>query len=90
MHASAIRKIFTFRRNASGMTLSDSRKTSGLKKSRLTSGQPGQFETKSATTATNTTVLASAISVLRRPEAPEAFEQIQEEWINASAPPVLE
>src|SRR5262245_60299493 len=74
MKTSATRKIFTLRRKASGMTRSDSRKTSPSKKSCLTSGQPGEFVTTSATTTTNTIVLASAISVLRRPEAPEALK----------------
>ena len=73
MSSSATRKILTLRRNAFGITSSDSRKTSPLKNSRLTSGQPGAFETTRTTTTANTTVLASAISVLRRPEAPEAL-----------------
>jgi hypothetical protein len=70
MNASAMRKIRTFKRNAFGITLSDSRKNSPLKNWRCTSGQPRELDTASSTTSAKTTVLASAIRVLRHPDAP--------------------
>ena len=60
-------------RKASGITPSDSRKTAPLKKACLTAGQPGAFETTRTMTAAKTSVLASAISVLLRPEVTEAL-----------------
>jgi hypothetical protein len=71
MKISATRKILTFRRNALGIVCSDSRKNSRLKNCCLTSGQPGELETRRTMTTANTIVLASAMSVLRDdPEAP--------------------
>ena len=76
---SAIRKILTLRRNASGMTSSDSRKTSWLKNASLTAGQPGAFVMRRTATTAKTTVLAAAISVLRLSERPRAVTGLFED-----------
>ena len=58
---SARQKSLTFTRNASATFGNDSRNRSPLKKNRRTSSQPGELTTTTATTATKTMVLTTAI-----------------------------
>jgi hypothetical protein len=58
-----------------------------LKNCFLTSGQPGEFDTTRTTTAAKTTVLASAISVLRDREAPCCLKRCY--WRTGGAEPSI-
>src|SRR5687768_3214207 len=87
MTASAMRKILTFRRKASGMTESDSLKTSPSKNARFTSGQPGAFVITSSATTANTIVLARATRMLR--ERPGAVNWLLEDGRRGALDPLL-
>ena len=62
-----MQKIFTLSRNARAISGNELVNSSQSKKVDLTSGQPGECVTTTATTAKKTTVLASATATPRRP-----------------------
>ena len=66
MNASAMRNTFTFNQNAGATSFIDDVKSCHEKNDRLTSPQPGAVVMRTANTTITTTVLAAAISVLRR------------------------